>query len=512
MNRTVARPGNHRPPPHPQPGRATSPEAVAASALPPHPDGLGSILCLAGLAITALFLQGKTPENVARFGAYGVLLSLSISFIMDVWRGGVRNLVRSDFMALMALYFLTLAEFLVSQGQFNTLAAMQPTRIATQACIWAYAGLVIGRHLVKPTGKNPFQAVFLQPVPSSVLFWIFWACFFIGYFNMLLSVNFNVVQLVDYFMQPRFFQPWQRGKEGDWHAMLYETSMILYLIPPLGGILLARRRHYPWFQVLLVVPALLFTLFYGFSSGTRNIFLSYLVTFVIGYCFSASARQKKEIIILGLCSAVAVVVSTKLMLDFRVVGLKEYIAEGHHEGESNTQEGQTIAVDNNLYAISRMVEYFPDHHAYTGLEPLYLALIHPIPRVLWPSKPTGASISAEDVFGADGWTIALSVVGEEYIMHGCFAVFVMSILFGACCGWWNLLASPKNTEFGILIYSSGFFSIVITMRSMMWISAALLPTLAGLILGWLFLVHQRRKQALISGPPARPRLAAKPQG
>ena len=422
---------------------------------------------------------------------------------MDL-RRGIHNVVRTDWMALMSLYFLTLTEFLVSQGQFNAVAGMESTHTAVIACIIAYAGMVIGRHFIPPTRKHRLHALFQQPMPSSVLFSLFWACVIIGYLNMLIAVNFNFSDLVQYFMQPRFAQPWQRGRLGDWKAMLYELSMVLYLVPPLGGILLARRNKHPKFQVFLVMLGVLFTMFYGFSSGTRNVFASYLVTFLIGYVFASHRRQTKELFTITALTVVALLVSTKVMLDFRDVGLKDYLLKGYYKDASHTEEGQSLAVDNNLYAISRVAEYFPQHHAYTGMEIPYLALIHPIPRAIWPSKPEGMSFSVEDIFGAEGWTVATSVVGEEYMMHGYVAVFLMSLFFGACCAGWNLLASPKNSEFGILVYASGFFSAVITMRSMNWFSTALLPTLAGLVIGYLFLLRHRRRPAPAL-PPARRR-------
>ena len=492
MNRSVARPDLPRPRQPPGPRQAArAPEGQTGLALPPHADLAGSILCLVGLGVTAFFLQGNTPEDVARFGAWGVFLSLGISIAMDL-RLGIRNLVRTDLMALLALYFLTLTEFLVQQAQYNAVASMESTRISVMSCIIAYAGMVVGRHLVPPTRRNPFQAILHQPVPSSVLFSLFWTCVLLGYLNMLIAVNFNVFAMVHYFMEIRFSQPWQRGTLGDWKAMLYETAMILYLIPPLGAILIARRHKHPKFKIFLVVLGVLFTFFYGFSSGTRNLFLTYLVTFLIAYCFAASRRQTKEIVILVVCSVLALIVSTKVMLDFRNIGLHDYVVKGYYKEISATQQGQTLAVDNNLYAITRMVEYFPKHHPFTNLEIPYLALIHPIPRVLWPGKPEGMSIRVEDILDASGWSVAVSVVGEEYIMHGYIAVFLMSVFFGACAAWWNLLASPKNSEFGILIYASGFYSAVITMRSMGWCSTALLPTLAGVVLGYIFLRRHRR--------------------
>jgi len=449
MNRAVARP--HAPRPQgPPPGQPVAPPAAAGPDIPPHPDPVGSALCLVGLVATGIFLNGPTPVDVARFGAVGVLISLGLSMGLDL-RRGIQNVVRTDVMAIMSLYFLTLAEFLVGQGQYNTVAGMGATRTAVLACIWAYAGLVAGRHLIPPTRKHPFQELFLQPMPGSALFSIFWVCVAVGYLNMLISVHFNIFEMVQCFMRPRFAQPWQRGRLGNWQAMLYELDMLLYLVPPLGGIIIARRKQYPAGKVWCALLAVAFTLFYGFSSGTRNIFASYLVTFLIGYCFAASKKQTKEIVILTVTCVLALLVSTKVMLDFRDVGLHDYIAEGYYKEPSHTQEGQSLAVDNNLYAISRVAEYFPQHHDFTNFEIPYLALIHPIPRVLWPGKPEGMSITVEDIFGATDWTVATSVVGEEYIMHGFAAVFLMSVFFGACCGWWNLLASPKNSEFGILV-------------------------------------------------------------
>ena len=51
--------------------------------------------------------------------------------------------------------------------------------------------------------------------------------------------------------------------------------------------------------------------------------------------------------------------------------------------------------------------------------------------------------------------------------------------FGALTGWWSHLASAQNSELGILIYSSGFFATVISMRSLFVFTTALLPTVAA---------------------------------
>ena len=48
----------------------------------------------------------------------------------------------------------------------------------------------------------------------------------------------------------------------------------------------------------LVVAALLLSLFYGFSSGTRNVFAGLLVTFLIGYALAMPQDHKKIFLVL----------------------------------------------------------------------------------------------------------------------------------------------------------------------------------------------------------------------
>jgi len=66
---------------------------------------------------------------------------------------------------------------------------------------------------------------------------------------------------------------------------------------------------------------------------------------------------------------------------------------------------------------------------------------------------------------------------------GMIAVLVIALVFGALTGWWSYLASPHNSELGILIYASGFFATVISMRSLFVFTTALLPTVAALVIG-----------------------------
>jgi hypothetical protein len=459
-----------------------------------RPVPAGTLIALIGIAVTSVVMGGRTSSEVARSAAIGVGLSLGVSVLADL-QVGLRNLVRADLLALFAFYFLTLFEFLFPHPEFDQLLEPELARSAVVICLWGYVGLLVGRHLSQGT-KQPLQRLLTQPVARGWLIGIFWFCFFMGFAHMLLAVNFNVFEMVHFFLTPRFTQPWGRGRLGDWKALFYELQMLLNLVPPMAGIMFARRKSYHPVELFLVGAGVLFVLFYGFTTGTRNLFHTFVITFVIGYAFADESKSRRNLITIGVIGVFLVLVSTVLMLEFRQVGLQEYMAGRRWSTESAKR---SLSVDLNLYSIACLARVFPRDHAFIGLEVPYLALIRPIPRALWPGKPEGMSLSIEDAVGAgEGWTVAASFAGEAYMSGGIPGVLIASLAFGYLTAWWNRLASRRNSQFGILVYASGFFAAVISMRSLFVWTTALLPTLAAIIGGQFLIVRkiEERKSRL----------------
>jgi hypothetical protein len=459
-----------------------SDEAEVQNDHSPRPAPMGTVFALGTVLIAALTLFSRTPTDLARHAAICVGVGLAGGVLIDLKRG-LWNLPRADLFALLAFYFLTLVEFLFPQANFNTMVTPELARAGINVVLLAFAGLLIGRHLLRPK-RQPFEDVLTRAVPVGWLIALFWLSALVGYLHMLIAVNFNVLEMIGWFMEPRFTQPWGRGKYGDWKALLYELSMLLQLLPPLAGIMIARRRRFPLWHLVPMVVVLGITLFCGFASGTRNVFASYLVTFLIGYAFALTRERNKELLFLSVACALLITFSTYFMLEFRTVGLKHYLRGDIPLDATDTP--RTLYVDYNLHSICRLVEIFPQQRAYLGLEIPYLAIIRPIPRAIWKSKPEGMSTSIEEAMGVQGVTIAASFAGEAYMSGGNFAVLFVALGFGAIFGWWGALASARNSELGILIYASGFFAAVISMRSLLVFTTALLPTVVGLIVGtWL---------------------------
>ena len=408
-------------------------------------------------------------------------LSLLASMYMDS-RQGLLNLVRPDLMAIFALYFLTLFEFLFKQEHFDSEANVYSTTQAIIACVIGFSGMVIGRHLPN-YHKHPLKKLFLTPTPRSLIIFIFVTCVLLGSLNMLIAVDFNLGEMFHYFVAPRFTQPWSRERLGDWKALLHELELILELVPPIAGVIFGRRKKFTGLQLFITACGFLYVLFYGFSGGTRNVMATYLVTFLIGYAFAMPRERRKELVFVSGACAVLLVVSSVFMLRFREMGLGYYVAGGY---KYNVEEsaGESLFIDYNLYAISRIVEKIPAQHPYLGWEVPYLAAIRIVPRAIWHDKPEGMSISIEDILGVTDLTVAASFVGESYMSGGWVAVFAAGIFFGVITGWWSHLASARNSELGILIYASGFLAAVISMRSIFVFTTAMLPTALALGVGY----------------------------
>ena len=206
----------------------------------PMPDLNGTLVALAGLAATALFATGDHASTLARTAAIGTLASIAVSMAFDLRHGGLRNLIRADVMAILSFFFLTLFEFLFPQPNFDSLVTPRGAHGGVLCILLGYVGLFIGRHIYHPK-KQPFNHTLTREIPTSWIMTIFWMCFVIGYAHMVIAVDFKIYDVYLWWLEARFSQPWQRGRLGDWKALIVELSLFIYLIPPLGGIILARR-------------------------------------------------------------------------------------------------------------------------------------------------------------------------------------------------------------------------------------------------------------------------------
>jgi oligosaccharide repeat unit polymerase len=457
--------------------RSTSRQAGRASQM-----GAATVAFVVGVGVTALTMPANSAAATFQYAAVGVALSLGISLLMEM-QSGLRSMLRADLIMLITLFGLTFVEFLVPQKEmFDFMASPQGAVNATLAVMTAFVGIVIGRHLVSESRK-PVRAGPSLDLPPKTMFTLFLLAFTFGYLHIFLAVSFDVLEAMRQMALPRFSQSWGRGRLGGWADLLVEVGALIYLIPPLTGVMLAQASRYTMAQKAITAILFLFTLYYGFSGGTRNVFGVYMLTFCGAYLAMKPKITLKELLFfIGPAGAVTLI-GMYFMLEFRTVGLGSYsFSESEFDG---------VFVDSNMVVIAKLTEVFPKSHDYLGLEIPYIAAIKPIPRAIWSGKPEGLSLGMEEALGVEGLTLASTFVGEAYMAGGLFAVLIAGLAFGAGAAKWNQMGRNLSSNYNLILYVSGFFCAAISMRSILSMAPTVLPTVGLWTYGKLFLNKKR---------------------
>jgi hypothetical protein len=441
-------------------------ELVNKTAREPRLASTATALC--GLILTIVALPAGSAVEVFTAAAVGVGISLSAATVIEA-TAGVRNLIRVDLLILWVLYGLTFFEFLFPQPDVDLSQAAAIN--GTNATLFGFAGLIVGRHLVPRRSGSPPLPAFIDARPTNI-FSLFVLATLLGYLYVFIAVDFDPFELLRQMSLPRFSQSWTRGRFGDAFSLLVEVGALIYLIPPIAGMIFARSKDYKVGQKVVVTIVVAFTFYWGFASGTRYVLVTYVFTFLGAYFLNKRNVKLWHLLYQGVPILVVLVIGTVYMLEFRNVGLGKF---SFLESRSDT-----LFIDHNMVIISHITDWFPDLYGFLGFEIPFLGLIHPIPRIIWPGKPEGLSFSLEAALGFDPATVtfAATFVGEAYMSGGLLAVMLAALLFGAAAEMWNRVGRDLSSPFAQLLYSSGFFCAALTMRSMVWMSVTMLPTLA----------------------------------
>ena len=444
---------------------------------PPAPSVVGTTCLL--LSIAFAYNQYPTQETatlMATVAARTVGIGFAVSVLFDCQQG-LRNLLRTDLLCVVGIYGLTLAEFLFPQEGFEAMTTPAETALSLNIVLIGLASMVVGRHLVAP---KPMSSSWLQldDISNKALFKVFMVSAFLGFFYMLLAVQFNPVALIEGMIGPRFTEPWSRGSLGGWKTLLNELGLFSYIIPPLTGVIWNRRKNFSTIQVSIVLSIFLLVLFHSFASGTRNVFIAHLATFSMAYLLTLARNTLWNTVVPLLLIGAIAVYGSYHMLELRSIGLRNYVTKQvYASGESR----KTLAVDYNLASMGWVADAMPKNYDFLGAELLVWSLVKPVPRAIWPSKPVGLSVSVEEIAGAEGWTVAVTYLGESYMMAGMFGVICVSMFFGALAAWWNRMALGQQSDYALVVYALGFFAAGITMRSMFWLTTAILPVVALIV-------------------------------
>lgn len=445
----------------------------------------------AGALLVHFTMPTEVPEiDIYRYCAYALLAVLGVALLIE-GLAGARSLARVDIVAIWTLYFLTFAEFLHPHVRILYNNETGNAGMACDLVLVGLAGIAIGRHITVPFRARP-EEVRLPDISPSAFLRMFFLFAFLGYFYVLLTTKFNILDILDAMLQPRFERPWQRSREGGWRSFLTELDLLLYICAALGGFIFANAKSYGTVARVGVALFLLFMTFFDFCEGARNVLLIKAGLFLLTFFMASRETHSLRLIILSAIGAASLWVVSGYMLDFRNQGLGNYV--------SGTSEAQQLdngfMIDNNMVSIARVVGVFPDPYPFPGSDIVIQVFTKWVPRAIWPGKPLGWTTSVEDALATGGgYTLAVTYVGEAYLISGYSSLIIVSLLIGAMTAWWTRVGLAARSNLDLIYYASGFFAAALGMRSIQFVTIAIVPTVAFYMIGRL-LLHGRRKRSI----------------
>src|SRR5262249_35454711 len=325
--------------------------ATALSAIQSgRPSAAATVVLLSGIVLTSLILPSGGAVNVFTAAAVGIGLFLALATGIEA-TSGVRSLIRVDILMLWVLYGLTLLEFLFPQPDIDPIVSPAAATDATDVVLLGFGGVALGRHLISSRRGSQQLSPLVEMRPASI-FLLFTLAAVLGYLHIFLAVKFDLLEVLRQMSLPRFAQSWGRGRYGgDVFTLLVEIGSLIYLIPPIAGLICARSREYTLFQKSIVTIVLVFTFYFGFASGTRNIIATYLVTFVGAYLLNKPGLKLSRALCIGIPALILLLIACVYMLKFRQFGLSDF---------SFTDNGlDALYIDHNMVVISRLTDAFP---------------------------------------------------------------------------------------------------------------------------------------------------------
>jgi oligosaccharide repeat unit polymerase len=446
-----------------------------------------------GLLLIDVTLPEGDALSVFAYAGYEILALLFVFVILE-GNFSIQSMLRMDYAMLLSLYVLTFGEFLIPRPLIMLVGHVEDPASAVSAVSLMMASIAVGRFLVRhraPQGLGLPQA---RPGFLACALVIAW----LAGFSYPLWTSWNEgTTIVEGALRGRWDKPWARGDLGGAESFISQLILLHYLVCALAGHLMAGDNRLG--IKILSASVATTTILFSFTEGTRNIFIIYGALFVGGWLTGSSKTSKTLFVSTVLGLFVLGYIGSAQMLRFRDEGLGQYISTSSVSDESIYTE---TMVDNNLIALSSIINVFPSQFEYLYGEITLYSLGLPIPRALWPGKPEKLSVSTTEALGLSGLSIAVTAVGEAYMSWGYAGIVIFGLALGAFASWWERLSGGRSNLDRIL-YISGFFAAAITMRSLLFFTTALLPALTVLVCGRLLARFQpaMKRPARVGEPP-----------
>lgn len=291
-----------------------------------------------------------------------------------------------------------------------------------------------------------------------------------------------------------------RGRYGDARAAFLMLEMFATGVAPFAAVLLFDRRT-SLGQRLVCAALVCWPMIRAFGTGTRSSLVTAVIPVLAVLYFRARPRTQRKMLIAALLVLPLVYQLMAAIVISRGEG--EFSWESHKKAEYVGNE-----MFRELLFIQRKV---PQQLDYQYGYVYYVQIVNPIPRFLWPDKPTlDTGLLMADMYGevdATGeatLTVSPGLIGEMYLNFGWFGVVGLSAFGGWLVRGWDQIVELNPDSMVVRVYHAAGLAVLFIMGRSFTMNM-FYGLLSFALLAWVF---QRLAPAALPGtapsvPPGR---------
>jgi oligosaccharide repeat unit polymerase len=297
-----------------------------------------------------------------------------------------------------------------------------------------------------------------------ILWRVFLLAVSIGFLPLLVIAQGNVLAILEDALVPsaRWSGMFQRGRFGGAKDAFLELQMFLRAAIPLASAVIVLKRH-SQAQRFIAGLFLVFVFARAFNSGTRSQVIEVFLPIAAAIYWRMSIKMKQNAIRFGLPTLAALIM-------FWSAATVVTRNSGNFDWEK-ASEAKYVGFEmfRELLFLQTTVPETSDHkwgHTYL------VQIVNPIPRFLWPGKPTGdaglelAGLQGQVVDGQATLTISPGLIGEMYWNFGVPGIIVVSFLLGHLARSWDRVEPlAEKSIVAFTVFAAGLAIIFLSGRS-----------------------------------------------
>jgi hypothetical protein len=240
-----------------------------------------------------------------------------------------------------------------------------------------------------------------------------------------------------------------RGRYGDARAALLQLEMFVNAVGPFAFLLLLDRRV-PWPRRVACAAIAVWPLLRAYGTGTRSALLAAVLPVLVIIYFKARPAVQRRLVVGALLAAPVVYTFMAAMVISRGSGELSWDAARKADYVGNEMFRELLFISDRV----------PGSAEYQLGYSYYVQLVNPVPRFLWPDKPTlDTGLLMARLYGAYDrrtgeafLTVSPGILGEMYLNFGVLGIAALSFFGGWLVRGWDLLPERYGGSLVVMIY------------------------------------------------------------